>query len=178
MKNNEYVFFDNTDNCERFDDTQEFLFELYAEDKGWQTKNDIPEKLVWDEMNFQLETEYGDFTQELDRFLNGGVFLIQGVCGRWDGPCACGRFVRNYEDIRSGIEHLDHIKFFEVNGHFYIEGSHHDGSDKYELKQLTDKGIAIAERHWFAHDRELHNKIMQNRKYSKLPRIAHAIYGV
>ena len=177
MKDKQFVFYDDTDTCAIYDDMQDFLFEIYAQDNKWQTKNDIPEDYVWDQVNSHLQFEYEDFTTELDRYLNCGVFLIQGVCGRWNGPAACGHFVRNYEDISSGIEHLDYIKFYDLNGHFYIEGIHHDGRDKYELKQLTDKGIALAERNWFAHDRELHNKIMQNSNYSKLPRIAHAIYG-
>ena len=177
MKDKKFVFFDNTDNTERFDEMQEFLFDAYAEDNGWKTKEDIPESEVYDAIYDHLDFEYNDFTAELDRYLSSGVFLLQGTCGRWNGPVHCGQFVRNFHDISSGLQHLDYIKFYELNGHFYIEGSHHDGRDKYELKQLTDKGIALAERHWFAHDRELHNKIMQNSNYSKLPRIAHAIYG-
>jgi len=177
MKNKEFVFYDNTDESALYDDMQDFLFNAYGQDNKWQTKNDIPVDYVWNAVYSHSQDEYTDFTDELDRYLNCGVFLIQGVCGRWNGPVDCGRFVRNYNDIRSGIEHLDYIKFYDRNGHFYIEGSHHDGNDKYELKQLTDKGIALAERHWFAQDRALHNKIMQNSNYSKLPRIAHAIYG-
>ena len=177
MKNKEFIFWDNTNDYERFDETKEYLFDAYAQDNDWETKDDIPDSLVWDEINRQLDIEYEDFTDEFDRYLSSGVFLIQGVCGRWNGPVDCGHFVRNFNDICSGIQHLDYIKFYEKNGHFYIEGSHHDGRDKYELKQLTDKGIALAERNWFAHDKELHNKIMQNSNYSKLPRIARAIYG-
>lgn len=177
MNNKEYVFYDNNYDDERFEDMREFLFDAHADEYGWKSKADISDDFVWDAWYSHLQFEYDDFTTELDRYLSCGVFLIQGTCGRWNGPVPCGRFVRNYEDIRSGIEHLDYIKFYELNGHFYIEGCHHDGSDKYELKQLTDNGIALAERNWFAHDRELHNKIMQSGNYSKLPRIAHAIYG-
>lgn len=177
MKDKEFVFFDNTNEYEMIDEFREYLFDACAEDNDWQTKNDVPDSLIWETIYCHLENEYNDFTKELDRYLSSGVFIMQGFCGRWNGPVDCGQFIRNYNDIRSGIEHLDYIKFYEQNGHFYIEGSHHDGSDKYELKQLTDKGIALAERHWFAHDRALHNKIMQNSNYSKLPRIARAIYG-
>lgn len=178
MNNKEIIFFDNTDVCGLYDNMREFLFDAYAQENAWQTKNDIPEDYVWENVYSHLDDEYTDFTTELDRYLSCGVFIIQGVCGKWNGSVDCGRFVRNYEDIRSGIEHLDYIKFYDKCGHFYIEGSHHDGSDKYELKQLTDKGIALAERNWFAHSRELHNKLMQNSSYSKLPYIARTIYGV
>ena len=177
MNNKEIIFFDNTDVCGLYDNMREFLFDAYAQENGWQTKNDIPEDYVWNEVCYHLHNEYTDFINELDHYLTCGVFILHGVCVRWNGPVDCGWFIRNYEDIRWGIGHLDYIKFYERNGHFYIEGRHNDGYDKYELKQLAAKGIALAERHWFAHDRELYNKLMQNSNYSRRAMVARTIYG-
>ncbi len=177
MKNKEIIFFDSTDDSKLFDDMREFLFDAYAQENGWKTKADIPEEYVWNEVCCHLHNEYTDFINEFDHYLTCNVCILQGVCVRWNGPMDCGSFIRSYEDIRSGIDHLEYIKFYEKNGHFYIEGSHHDGYDKYELRQLTAKGIALAERHWFAQDRQLHNKIMQNSNYSRRAMVARTIYG-
>lgn len=177
MNNKEIVFFDSIDDSELFDDVQEYLFDEYAQKNSWHTKDDIPEDCIWDEVCYRLHNEYTDFINELDHYLTCGVFIIYGVCVRWNGPADCGRFIRNYEDLRSFIEHLDYIKFYERDGHFYIKGIHHDGYDKYELKQLTNKGIALAERHWFAHDRALHDKLMRNSNYSERAMVAQTIYG-
>ena len=56
--------------------------------------------------------------------------------------------------------------------------SHHDGSDDYELKRLTHEGYELADRNYFAHDRQLHNTIMGCNFYSALPRYASKVYGL
>ena len=70
------------------------------------------------------------------------------------------------------------MKFYDKDGHFYIRGYHHDGSDFYEMKKLTKKGYELANNNYFAHDRELHTTIMKFNLFSTLPRIAERLYGV
>ena len=53
-----------------------------------------------------------------------------------------------------------------------IEGYHHDGHDRYEIKQLTKKGYELARSYGFDKDRHLHNTIMNCNIFSKLPRLA------
>ena len=73
---------------------------------------------------------------------------------------------------------MDYIKITDRNGHLIIEGSHHDGNDRYELKRLTDKGYKYADRNYFARDRKLHDTIMRCNFYSALPKFAKRIYGL
>ena len=65
---------------------------------------------------------------------------------------------------------FDILKKYERDGHMYIEGFLHDGHDRYELKRLTGK----SNRH-FAHDKALHEKIVNNNFFSVLPRLADII---
>lgn len=81
-------------------------------------------------------------------------------------------------DLLSCIDHLDFLRIYDKGGHLYIHGSHHDGSDDYELKRLTNKGYELADRNYFAHDRRLHNAIMGCNFYSALPRYASKVYGL
>ena len=98
--------------------------------------------------------------------------LLVGVCGRWNGPAEGGKFISNFYDLMSVIGHLDYYKITDCNGHLIIEGYHHDGCDRYEIKQLTNKGYELARSYGFDTDRKLHKTIMNCNIFSRLPRLA------
>ena len=177
MKKQKTVIYNNYYDCERFDDTKQFLFDTYAEDNNWQTVDNVPDDRVFDEMAFQDEFYWIDFKREMNRLLEQNVYLITGTCGRWDGPCSGGSFICSFSDLINVIHHLDYLEIYDENGHLYIKGSHHDGDDFYEMKRLTNKGKELANSYYFAHDRKLHTAIMKTNFYSALPRLSKEIYG-
>lgn len=128
-------------------------------------------------MDFQDHIRWNDVKDELQMLFEKGVYLLTGTCGKWYGNFACGKFIRSVTDLLSCIYHLDYIRIYDKNGHFYIHGSHHDGNDDYELKRLTHKGYLLADGNYFAHDRKLHHTIMNNNFYSALPYFAKEVYG-
>ena len=101
-----------------------------------------------------------------------GICIIMGTCQRWNGRVSCGTFLENFDDFLSFVDHLEYLTIKDRNGHLIIDGAHHDGNDSYELKILTKQGFQYADRNEFAHTKELHEKIMNTRAYSKLPRLA------
>ena len=177
MKKKKTVIYDNYYDCERFDETKQFLFNEYAEDNDWQTVDDVPNDRVFDEMNFQDECYWNDFKHEMDRLLEHNVYIMTGTCGRWDGPCSGGTFICSFSDFIDAIHHLDYLEIYDENGHLYIKGSHHDGDDFYEMKRLTNKGRELADNNYYAHDRHLHTTIMKYNFYSALPRLSKVLYG-
>lgn len=177
MKNKETIFFDNTNDDSKYDEAKQAVYESFRDSQEWASIGDVPADMVWEEIAAQNEADWEYFTCALKQETDRHCFLITGTCGWWNGPCGCGNFIQCRNDFRSFIQHLDTLKIYERNGHLYIEGFHHDGHDSYELKRLTDKGIEYANRHGFAHDRSLHNSIMNNNFYSALPRLAEVIFG-
>ena len=161
MKNTDIIFFDNTDDYSKYDEAEQAVYESFCESQDWTSINDVPADMVWDEISLQNEAEWKYFSDAFKRLLKKHTFLITGTCGRWNGPCEGGNFITDWDDFRSFIQHLDTLKIYEQNGHFYIEVYHHDGHDLYELKRLTDKGAEYADRHCFAHNRALHRSIMK-----------------
>lgn len=178
MKSKEITIYDSYYSIERENETREYLFDEYAQENGWQSPNDIPNERVYDEMNFQDRAAWDDVKAELQILLDKNVYLLTGTCGRWYGPSQGGKFIRSLDDLFNCIDHLDYIRIFDRDGHLHIHGSHHDGSDDYELKRLTNKGYEYADRNFFAHDRHLHDTIMNCNFYSALPRYAQRIYGL
>ena len=178
MKNKQVVLYTNEESNAQFELTKEYLFETYSEERGWGTVNDVPHSLIYEEIGEQNSINWYDFLTELKKALKDGYYLLTGKVGRWNGTFDGGKFITTVNELLSSISHLDYITITDENGHLKIEGSHHDGSDSYELKKLTNKGIEYAERHGFARDRSLHKTIMENNLFSKLPRLAKQINGV
>ena len=173
-----YVFYDDTADYEAYDDVRAYLFDLHGEDNGWETADDVPDNWIYDEISEQNNADWRELLHDLGRVFKEDCYLLTGTCGRWCGPAQGGKFINSTDDLLACIKHLDKVKFYEQDGHFYIDGYHHDGSDHYELKRLTKKGYEFADRNYFAHDRQLHTTIMQNNFYSALPRLANRLYGV
>jgi len=170
--NKELILFDNTNYCERYTDIRSELYEQYAEEYDWQMEDDVPDKMIYDEMSFREEIDYQYFKDKFTQLLKAGYCLLVGTCGRWNGPVEGGKFIENFRDFSTAIQHLDYLKITDSDGHLFIEGYHHDGADSYEIKQLTPKGYTYANNNYFAHSRELHQKIMNNNFFSRLPRLA------
>lgn len=178
MKNREITIYDNYYSYDREKETREWLFDECSEGSDWSSPDDIPDERVYDEMDFQDRELLDDVKYELQTLFDNNVYLLTGTCGRWNGPAQGGKFIRSVDDLLSCISHLDYIRIYDRNGHLYINGSHHDGDDDYELKRLTNKGYELADRYYFAHDRRLHSTIMSCNFYSALPRYASKVYGL
>ena len=168
----EIIIYDNTNHEERYDEAKDFLFGTRAEDFDWQSIDDIPEKMIYDEMSFMEGLDFQYFQDKMCQLIANGICIIMGTCQRWNGRVSCGRFIESFDDFLSFVDHLDYLTIKDRNGHLIIDGAHHDGNDSYELKVLTKQGFQYADRNEFAHTKELHEKIMNTRAYSKLPRLA------
>ena len=172
MKKYEYVLFNNYDFSEKYDSAREWLFTTHQDDFDWESEDDIPEKMILDEMSFLEDSEWAYFRSKCEELLADGDCLLTGVCGRWNGPARGGKFIRSFSDLLNCIEHLDYLKIIDRNGHLIIEGCHHDGSNSYEIKKHTRRGQEYARQYGYAHDENLHATIMNLNFYSKLPKLA------
>lgn len=178
MKTKEITLYDSAYSPEREKDMREWLFELYAEDEGWKSPDDMPMRRVSDAMNDQDYSDWNDTKTALENIFKNDYYLMTGYCGTWHGNLDGGTFIFSMNDFMSAISHLEDIRIIDRNGHLIVEGSHHDGSDRYELKRLTRKGYLLADSNYFAHDKHLHETIMNNNFYSALPYFAKHVYGV
>lgn len=178
MKPKTTVLYDNTDITKTYPDVREYLFDNYADERGWLSKEDIPDDEVSAEAADINRMNWEDIYESLNYIFNKDCYLLTGVCGRWDGPAEGGKFIHSASELLNCIEHLDYIKIYDENGHLKICGHHHDGTDYYEIKRLTRKGYELACRNYFAQDRRLHSAIMSCNVYSCLPYVAKRLYGV
>lgn len=179
-KAKERVIYDNYDLSEMFDEQKKFMEDDYGEevsdDEVWEAIYDI------DRMTFEEEFD------ALERFFFGTdddrpTFILFGNVGRWNGVSS-GFNVFNGEDFEKtyfdAIKDCDFVKIWDENGHLYIECSHHDGTNNYEIKQLTERGKAYLENwenSW--NDKRSAAYVLDKlvKRYSVLPRYAEKKWG-
>lgn len=177
MRTKEIILYDSYYSIEKDQDIREYLFDSYADEKGWKTKEDIPDSRVIEEWENQDGILWNELKDNLESYFDNSYYLLTGYFGSWHGKLDGGNFIRSFKDFLTVIQHLDDIRMIDRNGHFIIEGSHHDGSDRYEIKRLTRKGYELAGSYHFAKDRKLHYTLMHNNFYTALPHFAQQIYG-
>ncbi len=161
----------------REQDVRQEIFEVNAEDEGWESVDDVPESRVTDAIYAENQWRWDDFKYALVRLLQSTPCLLFGTAGRWNGNFSAGAFIQDVTDLTRGLSHLDNVRIVDVNGHLYIEGSHHDGNDFYEIKKLTKKGKQVAEHNYYAHDKHLHEILMKSNIFTGLPHLAKEMRG-
>ena len=162
-----HIIFTNYYSQEREDSAREFLFETSEE---YETIDDIPDFEVWDEMAFEEETWFDDVMSELKHFFEDKTLVVKGSLGLWDGRRNVGAVVP-VEKLNICWEGCDYMEIYDENGHLYISSSHHDGTNTFEVKVLTEKGEQFFERNG-----QKFNSLFKS-TYSHIPHFAREVYG-
>ena len=121
MKTKTTVFYDDADTSS-FNATKNYLFETFAEEEGWESEDDILDCVVYHEIEEQQRRDWEDFRCDLEYLFEKDCYLLTGTCGRWNGPAEGGKFIRTVDELLDCIRHLDFVKFYDENGHFFISG--------------------------------------------------------
>ena len=189
-KNYKVVYFDNY-NYESIlskDEFLEMLEDSYTEEEIKEMSYDAKRELY--ETNcFSLEEYcYEEVIDSLKDFFEGQVFLASGSMGRWDRTCTgidlmgYSSYFNSYDNFKDFFDNLtqdcDYIKIgITRDNKFFIQCSHHDGTNYVELKTVTPKGISLLHKFFYDEklqqykDVELLGKIWNSKVYSeKLPK--------
>lgn len=143
----------------------------------------INEDDISDQMLFFDYLDAEGFQLDLDSLMDGKLFIMECNIERWNGSDVRYKIVKNYNDIMEVLRCCDEIEVSDIDGHLYISGSHHDGTNTYQLKELNARGVAYYERWnetppWEDSRTEPYIcKKLVTSKYSKLPRYWEQLYG-
>lgn len=174
----ERIIYNNYDLWEDYaDDARAFLAEDYPEE-------DITDNSIWDEIYFQDNLNWEDEHERLKDFFTGhGYFMIRGYVGRWNGRHAAGYVFNDFDDMfYKAVKDCDYIKMWDENGHFYLQCSHHDGTNLFEIKRINYKAYEFIDNWSYSwnDDRteaEIHSIVWNSNFLSSLPHFAHTVYG-
>lgn len=137
---------------------------------------DLADEDIWDEYYALIDDCWDSEKSMLEDFFDGtSRFLLTGTIGRWNGPAEGGFTFSTVDELSRAWEDCDYFELFDENGHLFINASHHDGTNHFEVRQLTEKGIDYERSHPYADLRQLHSALWK--RYSRLPHYAHRVFG-
>jgi len=165
------------DNYDLWDQYSEFAKETLSE-----YEEEPSEDSIWNVINDEDSTNWECEKERLEEFFNdGSTWILRGTNGRWNGTFEAGTIFTDFMDMyREAMTDCDYVHLYDENGHFYMQCSHHDGTNYYEIRKLTDKGIEYLknwEENWNdkRSERYIYDQIMK--RYSTFPNFAHKVYG-
>ena len=147
---------------------------------SYDTLEEITDNMAYNWLDFENNLNWENIKDELATFIDNQKhsMLLVGYVGTWQGNANGGIYVNEFDDLYKFWHGCDYIKIYEVRGRLFIEASHHDGTNKAELRCLTDKGQSYRERHDYDFtDEEMHAKLMNNSKYSKGANFIKSMWG-
>ena len=148
----------------------------------------MKKNIIFDSWNYLDNPAEGLETWECERNLLTDFFkdhavdgqvIMQGTVGRWDGTYAAGK-TGIFELLLSQLmQYADDVEIYDEGGHLFIHTTDHDGSSLFEVKILTEKALDSLENYRYDEgrwrnlsEREVHDKLMQDSHYTRLPHYA------
>ena len=144
-----------------------------------ENEDEITDEMIWDEIHF-LEDEYwNDVKYELKEFFDKGTaWLLTGSIGAWNGRFDGGFIFNTFDEFTRCFTKCDYVKITDNKGHLEIKCSHHDGTNCYEVKRISDFGYEWYNNHGcYMYDYEAHRKMWNNNFMTALPHFARDVYG-
>ena len=167
MAQKERVFWDsdtfNWDEQEMIDNYREAFDIDETEEVDMDKVRDFAD---WTNLNYLSDLDY-----EFDRYDNRtglpSVYVIVAQIGRWNGVFDGGKVVYGLKNaIHMCFE--DYNKIYQEGKMLKVKAVHHDGTNFFKIKQLTEKGYDYYMKNepWM-NDRELHERLFNDSHYSK-----------
>ena len=104
------------------------------------------------------------------------TYVILADLGLWYGHAAGGKIIKGlWNAISKCFEDYNHI--YEYKRRLCVDAIHHDGTNHFQIKELTPKGLEYVENHPYMSDRELHERLFKDSHYSHEVTLFKTIYG-
>lgn len=171
------IIYDNYDLWNDYaDDAREYLI-----DEGFVEKGDEPnENDIWSEIYEIDRITWDEEKPQLEEFFNGNDWILMGYSELWYGKRRAGTVFSDFNKmLDTALKDCDYLSIYDENGHLYLKCSHHDGTNLYEIKQMTNKGKEYLERWEYSFDKRTEEQCHEQiwKRYSRLPNFANKVYG-
>ena len=149
---------------ELFDSEREVSFE---EIKDHCEANEIPvpeedSDKWWDIVNDIREWDCDDFRSDACYHFDLGLCLVKGYAGLWNGNAEGGKVMRINSANDLFFMDVDRVRVTLEDDGLVVYGYHHDGTNRYVVYQLTERGEKFIENHEDElSPRELHDRLIK-----------------
>lgn len=86
MRNEETVFFDNTDDYSKYDNAKRAVYESYYESQDWTSIDEVPSGMIWEEIAAQNEAGLGIFYLRVETGNSKALFPYYGNVRQMERP--------------------------------------------------------------------------------------------
>ncbi|MDE5639177.1 MAG: hypothetical protein K2I47_05215 [Odoribacter sp.] len=126
------------------------LWEDYAEAAKEVCEEDgmeVTEYNIWTEIYRLDEGCWEEVRRQLATFFQGRMWLLYGYVMRWNGRQRAGFvFTSFWEMFQKATKDQEHVHIFEQGNRMFLECLHHDGTNFYEIRKITEKGCSYLKR--------------------------------
>lgn len=152
----------NYDYSRYLNDAREYLESIDAE---------INDESV-DRMAYEWAEEDVKFYLDcIDKHIFSHPLLVTGSVGRWDGTYNGGKVIDNTRDFWDLLVDCAYVELASEKNHLYIKCSHHDGTNHYEIRELTNRGYKFWREYAWDMDRRRMCEYLKYNFNSRLPKI-------
>ena len=135
-------------------------------------------KEIYNDYNNETDFESLEWVlQGIREYFEDKEVLIVGTLQLWNGKVNIADFGEFEYLYCKAIKDCDYLIIYEENGHFYLDCTHHDGKNHFEIREITDKGREYIAR-WNYSNRN-YKKVCEQleKRYSKRPLICKNVFG-
>lgn len=164
-KNRKVTLYSNEISSERIEEARQYLLDENGEEP---TENE-----VWDFLYEDDGDEWDFFKYNYKEYFDTHNFVVKASLGRWNGRFDSGKILTGgWYDFCGIIQDYDTLEIIDNNGHLEVVGRHHDGTDYFEIRELTRKGDEYANDFHYNKSEFEDAQAVWNNFHSRLPRLA------
>ena len=164
-KNKKVTLYTNEITEEKVEYARQYLLEENGEEPT--------DSELWNFLNVDDDINWDVFEREYEKYFNTNNFVVKASLGRWNGRFNSGKILTSgWSDFVKIIGEYDNISIVDNNGHLEVVGRHHDGTDYFEIRELTRKGDEYANGYHYDKSEPEDAQAVWNNFHSRLPRLA------
>lgn len=143
------ILFSNYPNPYAFEQKRKQLFETYGDINDYDNESDVPDHFIKSELDYENEVNYNNFIYQIQEIFKTTAFTVFGTCDTLFGYCSGYINIATFEEFERLIENCKHIKITLEEDKLVIQCKHNQGTNYYNLRQLTPNGYETAKKNNF-----------------------------
>ena len=162
-------------NSNTYDWNEEEMKQEYEDIYGETPNEEELYKFIDDTNTMYLEDECY-YVKCYEKEPGSKTYVVLADLGLWNGRAEGGKIIKGlWNAISKCFEDYNHI--YEYRRRLCVDAIHHDGTNHFQIKELTPKGLEYMENHPYMSDRELHQRLFNDSHYSHEVDMFKTMYG-
>lgn len=150
--------------------TDEEILQMFKECTDWEAEHPNGEEPSYNELRNWIDGTLQMYCDDFFDQVPDMKCVLRGTAGLWNGPREGGKVDKLYNLLTQAQEDYNTYELDEKTGTIHITAIHHDGTNHWEVKALSKKGLDYYERnenHYNLSDRDIVEKLWNTKEYTK-----------